>query len=89
MSLQGKSEPDDTIYTIGVAARMTGLTARQIRYYESKGLISPGRSDGNQRLYSRVHIERLKVIRSLRGQQLPLEAIVMLLEMDEREDDLK
>lgn len=82
--LSGRPAIGDPIYTIGVVARLTGLTARQIRYYETVGLVTPDRSRGNQRLYSRAHIERLKQVRALRDEQLPLEAISKLLEQEER-----
>jgi len=82
----GRPKPNESVYTIGVVERMTGLSARQIRYYETKGLITPERSNGNQRLYSRAQIETLKEVRALREEQLPLEAIAALLATDRRED---
>ena len=75
-----RSSNDDPIYTIGVAARLTGLTARQIRYYETVGLVEPERSRGNQRLFSKAHVGRLREIRALRDEMLPLEAIAKLLD---------
>ena len=41
------------------------ISTRSIRYYEEKGLISPQRTQGNQRIYSRRDRARLKLI--LRG----------------------
>ncbi len=81
-------QPHASVYTIGVVERMTGLSARQIRYYEAKGLITPKRSSGNQRLYSRAQIETLKEVRALREEQLPLEAIATLLSIEGREDEV-
>ncbi len=43
--------------------KLTSLTARQIRYYESQELIFPKRSDGNRRLYSLADIDRLLEIK--------------------------
>lgn len=54
------------VYPIGVVQRLTGLTARQIRYYEKAGLISPGRTRGGHRLYSQENVDVLLQIRSLR-----------------------
>lgn len=79
-----RSSSDEPIYTIGVVARLAGLTARQIRYYESVGIVTPKRSPGNQRLYSKAHIERLKEVRALRDEDLPLEAISKLLGNEKR-----
>lgn len=54
---------------------MTNLTARQIRYYESHGLISPTRSKGNQRLYTPSDVENLLMIKSLLEKGLNLDGI--------------
>ncbi|WP_408955232.1 MerR family transcriptional regulator [Natroniella sp. ANB-PHB2] len=53
------------LYSIGVVKEMTGLTGRQIRYYEESELIKPARTEGNQRIYSQNDIERLKEIKDL------------------------
>ncbi|MCH5464581.1 MerR family transcriptional regulator [Levilactobacillus tujiorum] len=51
------------VLPMGTVMKLTSLTARQIRYYEAQGLISPERSDGNRRLYSLNDIDRLLEIR--------------------------
>lgn len=43
--------------------KLTSLTARQIRYYESQGLVLPQRNDGNRRMYSLNDIDRLLEIK--------------------------
>ncbi|MCK8826748.1 MerR family transcriptional regulator [Natroniella acetigena] len=53
------------LYSIGVVKEMTGLTGRQIRYYEESDLIKPARTEGNQRIYSQDDIERLNEIKEL------------------------
>ncbi len=50
---------------IGVVTGQTGLTARQIRYYEQNGLIKPARTNGKQRLYSFQDLNRLQEINRL------------------------
>ena len=52
-------------FVISVAARMVGLHAQTLRYYERAGLLRPSRSMGRQRLYSQLDIERLRRIRTL------------------------
>lgn len=47
---------------IGDLARRTGLSVSAIRYYESKGLIEPHRTAGNQRRFLRSDIRRLSFI---------------------------
>lgn len=39
------------LFPIGIVMKLTELSARQIRYYEEHGLISPARTDGNRRLF--------------------------------------
>jgi DNA-binding transcriptional MerR regulator len=67
--------PDESrLFTIGELAAEFAVTTRTIRFYESKGLISPARR-GVARTYSRRDRARLKLI--LRGKNLgfSLEAI--------------
>lgn len=52
-------------YVISVAARMVGVHAQTLRYYERLGLIGPARSSGNIRLYSPRDVQRLLWIKSL------------------------
>lgn len=47
---------------IGELARRTGLAVSAIRFYESKGLITPFRTMGNQRRFLRSDIRRLSVV---------------------------
>lgn len=65
----------ESIYPISVVMNMTSLTARQIRYYESNGLITPARSKGNQRLYTPEDVENLLTIKSLLEKGLNLDGI--------------
>ena len=63
------------VYPIGVVQRLTGLSARQIRYYEKEGLLRPSRTRGNRRLYSAADVERLRQIKALLEQGLNLEGV--------------
>lgn len=60
------------LYPIGYVSRMTGLTPRQIRYYEREGLVGPERTPGGHRLFSEDDLARLLEIRRLmqRGQSV-------------------
>lgn len=53
------------LFTIGIVQKLSGLTARQIRYYETHGLVTPVRSEGKQRLFSFEDVERLMSVRAL------------------------
>lgn len=59
---------DEPCYVISVAARMVGVHAQTLRYYERVGLVEPSRSLGKQRLYSPRDIEILRRIKSLTDQ---------------------
>lgn len=50
-----------TRFTIGQLAREFDVTARTLRFYEDKGLLSPDRQ-GQKRIYSRRDRARLKLI---------------------------
>ncbi|MFC1911309.1 MerR family transcriptional regulator [Chloroflexota bacterium] len=52
-------------YVISIAARMIGIEAHTLRYYERLGLVEPERSSGNIRLYSEEDIERLHYVKAL------------------------
>ena len=52
-------------YVISIAARMVGVEAYTLRYYERLELIHPERSSGNIRLYSEDDIARLRYIKTL------------------------
>ena len=51
------------LFSIGTVQKLTGLSARQIRYYEEHGLVFPARSEGKQRQFSFDDVERLMLIR--------------------------
>jgi MerR family transcriptional regulator/heat shock protein HspR len=52
-------------YVISIAARMIGIEAHTLRYYERLGLVQPERSSGNIRLYSEEDIDHLRYIKAL------------------------
>ena len=56
---------DEPVFIISVAARMLGVQTQTLRYYERQGLIEPARTGGNQRVFSRADIERVRRIRGL------------------------
>lgn len=52
---------------VGDAARLSGLPAKTIRYYEDIGLISPARAGNGYRDYSSDDIHRLSFLGRARG----------------------
>ena len=52
-------------YMISVAAELVGMHPQTLRIYEQRGLVQPGRTPGNTRLYSEADLERLSLIQRL------------------------
>ncbi|ANB57526.1 HTH-type transcriptional regulator glnR [Anoxybacillus sp. B7M1] len=63
------------LFPIGIVMQLTELSARQIRYYEEHGLVSPARTEGNRRLFSFNDIDRLLEIKDLIDQGVNLAGI--------------
>lgn len=62
---QNHEDHEEPAFIISVAARMLGLHAQTLRYYERVGLIVPSRSRGRIRLYSRADLERVRQVQRL------------------------
>jgi DNA-binding transcriptional MerR regulator len=54
-------------YLISELAEEFDITPRSIRYYETQGLLAPGRTNGNYRVFTRKDRARLRLI--LRGKR--------------------
>ena len=66
MGAMGPIQSDQTeLFFISVAADMLGMHPQTLRKYERLGLVSPSRTIGSMRLYSRDQLERLKLIKHL------------------------
>jgi DNA-binding transcriptional MerR regulator len=53
----------------------TGFTGRTIRYYITRGLLSPAHGRGPTATYDQSHLLRLKAIQLRRGRNQPLDEI--------------
>lgn len=63
---------------IGEVAELLNITVRTIRYYEEEELIEPHRTNGGTRLYTELHLSRLKAILHLAENGFPLEVIRLI-----------
>ena len=87
---------NEPCYVISVAARIVGVHAQTLRYYERVGLVMPSRSEGKRRLYSPKEIERLRRIKALSddmgvnlaGVELVLKLMDRMAQMEKEVDRL-
>jgi DNA-binding transcriptional MerR regulator len=75
---------DDTpVHRIGEAARRSGVSAANIRYYEREGLLPAQVREANDyRLYSEADLHRLRFIRLCRAMDMSLDEVRTLLDLD-------
>ena len=73
----------DASYTVGQLAKLAGVSARTLRYYEEEGLLRPSRAESGYRVYAASDAKRLAYILSMRACGLPVATIRSLLENDE------
>ncbi|MCG8928103.1 MerR family transcriptional regulator [Lentzea sp. CC55] len=71
---------------IGELARLTGVSARSLRYYEQQGLMHSTRSVGGQRHYAATEVARVEVIRRLFDAGLGSKVIARLLPCVDSDD---
>lgn len=70
-------------YHIGDAARQSGVSAPNIRYYEKEKLLAPmGRSENSYRVYSDGDVHQLRFIRLCRALDMSLDEVRTLLGLD-------
>ena len=67
------------VFSMSVVCKLTELTARQIRYYETHELVMPERTEGNKRLFSLNDLERLLEIKSLIEKGFNLKGIKQII----------
>lgn len=76
------------VYVISVAAELAGMHPQTLRTYDRLGLVSPDRTTGRNRRYSRRDINTLLAVAQLSAQGLNLEGIKRVLSLEQRVADL-
>ena len=66
--------------TIDELAHRVGMTVRNVRAHQSRGLLTPPRLKGRTGFYDEEHIARLELIKDLQAEGLNLEAIKAILD---------
>jgi DNA-binding transcriptional MerR regulator len=73
---------------IDETAQLTGVTARNIRAYQSLGLLRPPRLAGRVGLYDAGHLQRLRAIGRLQARGFSLAGIKDLFDASDRGEAL-
>jgi MerR family transcriptional regulator, heat shock protein HspR len=82
-------DPDHPLYTMAQVTEALGVSAPILRRWERAGLISPERTAGGQRRYSRREIQRLQHVAQLVGEGMTTGGIRRVLDLEERIDELE
>ena len=77
--LDGPAAPDDPRLTIEQLASRTGMSVRNIRNHQSRGLLPPPEVRARVGYYSEEHVTRLRLIQEMQAQGLKLSAIERLI----------
>ena len=68
-------------YTVGQFARLAGVSARTLRYYDGLGLLRPSRvTDAGYRLYGAAEVDRMQQILLYRAMGVGLSSIARILD---------
>jgi MerR family transcriptional regulator, heat shock protein HspR len=78
---QGDNFDDAPVYVISVVAQITGMHAQTLRQYDRVGLVSPQRTAGGGRRYTRRDIDRLRQIQVLSAEGVGLSGIKQILDL--------
>jgi DNA-binding transcriptional MerR regulator len=70
------------LYAISVAAELVGTGQQNLRLYERRGLLEPGRTGGGTRRYSEQDLDTLRRISALLEDGLNLAGIRLVLELE-------
>ncbi|NLA55360.1 MAG: helix-turn-helix transcriptional regulator [Corynebacterium humireducens] len=89
---EDKSSTEDLgeVFVISVAAELTGMHAQTLRTYDRMGLVTPERTSGGGRRYTRKDISLLRRIQQLSQEEgVNLAGIKAIIELTEEVDRLR
>ena len=72
---------DRALFSISVAAEVTGVNPQMLRVYEQKGLLEPHRTQGGTRRYSSHELDRIDEITTLLAAGLNLAGVEHVLRL--------
>src|SRR3954454_2529927 len=80
MSDSPDTDGADRTYSVNELADDAGVTRRTVHYYISQGLLPAAGGEGRGARYGKAHLDRLRLIRELQREHLPLAEIRQRLE---------
>lgn len=88
------SEKNDNIsgevFVISVAAELAGMHAQTLRTYDRLGLVTPQRTSGGGRRYSRRDVELLRTVQRLSQEDgVNLAGIKAIIELEQKNAELR
>lgn len=85
-----KGKKDHDVFVISVAAEITGMHAQTLRTYDRMGLVTPERTSGGGRRYSRENIRQLMEIQRLSHDEgVNLAGIRAIIDLQRRLSELE
>jgi MerR family transcriptional regulator/heat shock protein HspR len=87
--MSDRSDPDQAIYIISVAAELAGVHPQTLRVYERKGLVHPQRTQGNTRRYSERDIQLLRRIQELTQAGINLAGVMRIMALEREIERLR
>ena len=77
------------LFSISAVAELTGVGVQSLRQYEARGLVTPTRSEGGTRRFSRADIARLRRVRELVDVGANLASIGIILDLQDENTSLR
>jgi MerR family transcriptional regulator/heat shock protein HspR len=84
--LQPLDDPDHPVLTMSQAAELLGVQAAFLRSLDTSGVLSPHRSPGGHRRYSRHQLQLAARVRGLLDDGHPLSSAQVIVQLEDERD---
>ena len=80
----------EEVFVISVAAQLSGMHAQTLRTYDRMGLVTPQRTSGGGRRYSRQDVELLRTVQRLSQEEgVNLAGVKAIIELQKENERLR
>jgi MerR family transcriptional regulator/heat shock protein HspR len=86
---QRLEDPAEPLYSIAVVADLLNIDAQAVRRYETAGIASVERNDGNQRRFSRNDIAALAHAVEMANDGISVNAVARIVELERQLAELR